>query len=394
MGELIGMLNLSGKASFFGAPWEAPRLLTVTLDQGHPIAARASMAVLTRTMNEAIAGFGAVLVAGKESEPMAKALGRKVPAFAIGDGFDYLNEGDIVRLDSLEGRLNCLYRMKSSHNTILLTERCNHYCLMCSQPPKEIDDSWLLGEAEALVRMIPPETSSLGFSGGEPTLYGDALLKLIELTRDCLPNTAIDILTNGRRFSDLQFTKDFARINHPDCLLGIPLYSDDPSTHEYVVQSKGAYDETIRGVLNLKRMKQKVEIRVVIHKQTLPRLVSTCEFIARNLVFVDQVALMGLEITGFTRANLPKLWVDPFDYKDVLSDAVGVLASYGMNVVVFNHQLCVVNPDIEPYYVKSISDWKNEFLGECNKCARRSECGGLFSSSKKFRHSDHIRAFP
>jgi len=34
-------------------------------------------------------------------------------------------------------------------------------------------------------------------------------------------------------------------------LIGIPIYSDDPVRHDYVVQSKGAFDETIQGILNL-----------------------------------------------------------------------------------------------------------------------------------------------
>ena len=33
-------------------------------------------------------------------------------------------------------RFRALYRRNSSHNSFLVTERCNHYCLMCSQPPR------------------------------------------------------------------------------------------------------------------------------------------------------------------------------------------------------------------------------------------------------------------
>jgi hypothetical protein len=135
-----------------------------------------------------------------------------------------------------------------------------------------------------------------------------------------------------------------------------------------------------------------VEIRIVIHKQTIERLVQTCEFIARNLLFVDHVALMGLEMMGFTRANLDQLWIDPFEYKDILSEAVDVLNSYGINTSVYNHQLCVVNDDVLPNYKKSISDWKNEYVDQCNLCIKKSECGGFFSSSKLHRYSDHIKA--
>jgi His-Xaa-Ser system radical SAM maturase HxsC len=304
----------------------------------------------------------------------------------------YLAEGDIISVEP-SGHVNVVFRVNSPHNTILLTERCNHYCLMCSQPPKDVDDSWLMGEAMELLDLIPKETGNIGFSGGEPTLYGAQFIELISKAKKILPKTAIDVLSNGRRFSDLEFTQAYAAINHPDCLLGIPIYSDDPVRHDYIVQSSGAFDETIRGILNLKKYNQKVEIRIVIHKQSIERLVQTCEFIARNLLFVDHVALMGLEMMGFTRANLDSLWVDPIEYKDVLSEAVAVLNAYGIRTSVYNHQLCLVNPDVLPNYVKSISDWKNEFVDECKPCQRKSECGGFFSSSKIHRYSDNISPF-
>ena len=51
---------------------------------------------------------------------------------------------------------------------------------------------------------------------------------------------------------------------------------------------------------------------------------------------------MGLEITGFTRANLDDLWIDPYEYKDILSEAVDVLNRYKIPASVYNHQLCTL----------------------------------------------------
>ena len=81
-------------------------------------------------------------------------------------------------------------------------------------------------------------------------------------------------------------------------MVGIPIYGAEPSLHDYVVQADGAFDETVRGIMNLAQLEQRIEIRVVIHKQTAPALVEIAEFIARNLPFVEQVALMGLEMIG------------------------------------------------------------------------------------------------
>jgi len=378
------MLKLDGKAIAYETNLTQRGLFIVTKKVDLPAIMKANYALLVDSHLNYQEGYGAYISFENQSTGYAN-------HFQLPNEMKYLAEGDVIRIDP-NGKINSLFRKNSSHNTILLTEQCNHYCLMCSQPPKNIDDSWLMDDAMSMLNLIPRETQNIGFSGGEPTLYGDLFIQLINKTKLMLPKTSIDVLTNGRAFCDPLFTAKYAAINHPDCVLGIPIYSDDPASHDYVVQAEGAFDETIQGILNLKKHRQKVEIRIVIHKQTIERLVQTCEFIARNLLFVDHVALMGLEMMGFTRANLDKLWIDPFEYKNILSEAVDVLNIYGINTSVYNHQLCVINNDVLPNYKKSISDWKNEYVEECAACSKKADCGGFFSSSKLHRYSDHIKA--
>ncbi|RZI60495.1 MAG: His-Xaa-Ser system radical SAM maturase HxsC [Pseudomonas sp.] len=213
----------------------------------------------------------------------------------------------------------------------------------------------------------------------KPTLYSDRFIQLMRHVKNHLPRTHVDVLTNGHAFKDQGFADALGAVAHPSLRLGIPLYSDDPVRHDFVVQATGAFDETVRGILNLRRARVGVELRIVIHRETLPRLVQTCRFIARNLLFVRHVALMGLEITGFTRANLDQLWIDPIEYRDTLSEAAAVLRAYGIDTSIYNHHLCLVNPYVYPIYKKSISDWKNEFLEDCASCERKADCGGFFS---------------
>lgn len=309
------------------------------------------------------------------------------------DDFDYLSHGDVVRVNWERGSIGVLYRRASRYNTLLVTEQCNHYCLMCSQPPKRPEDRWLVEDAQRLVRMLPRETESLGISGGEPTLLGNDLLELLRLMRAHLPQTRVDLLSNGRRFAEPEFVRSYAEVSHPNLTVGIPLYSDDPSHHDHIVQARGAFDETVRGILNLKRLNQSVEVRVVLHALSVTRLTELARYLTRNLLFVDHVALMGLEMTGFTLANLDSLWIDPYDYREELAEAVFILECAGMHVSVYNLPLCIAPVGIERAYRKSISDWKNEYLPQCGDCTRREDCGGFFSSSLRTRTSSHIIPF-
>lgn len=386
------MLTLSGRvisrADKATNATEDPRLYSLSTNADLPMALRSSKAFLIKEAGDVPKGFGHyfLLDAVDATTPNPEITTK------IGQEFSYFGNDDIVSIGS-DGKIRSIYRADSDHNSILLTERCNNYCLMCSQPPKRVDDSWLLKEAFDAIRMIPREAKVLGFTGGEPTVYGQEFIKLVEHTKHWLPQTSLHILSNGRAFADENFAYEYSKVGHPDVMIGIPIYSADPTIHDYVVQAKDAFDETVRGVLNLKRFLQKVEIRVVIHKQTYEGLPELANFIGRNLLFVDQVALMGLEHTGFTRANIDKLWIDPIEYKEHLSEAVRILSHYKIHAAVYNHPLCLVNPDVYSAYVKSISDWKNEFAIECQPCIRKSECGGFFSSGIKNGYSRSIKPF-
>ena len=96
---------------------------------------------------------------------------------------------------------------------------------------------------------------------------------------------------------------------------------------------------------------------------------------------------------GFTKANLDSLWIDPIDYQNELIQAVQILDRFGMNVSIYNHQLCLLDKSLWRFAKKSISDWKNEYMPECNGCSIKDKCGGFFSSAH-FKYSSHIKAIP
>src|SRR6202042_1853519 len=116
--------------------------------------------------------------------------------------FGYLAAGDVIALDPGSRRFRVLYRRASKNNTFLVTERCNHYCLMCSQPPRKVNDGWIIDEISACIDLIDPATRSIGFTGGEPLLEGHRFLSLLSKMRQRLPETSVHVLTNGRAFAD------------------------------------------------------------------------------------------------------------------------------------------------------------------------------------------------
>jgi His-Xaa-Ser system radical SAM maturase HxsC len=335
-------------------------------------------------------GFARAFVISDEPNALSHA-NTFVHVIHVPSKFNYLADGDILGFHPDSKRFRILYRRSSAHNSFLVTARCNHYCLMCSQPPRDVDDSWILREIRAALPLVGRRTRSLGFTGGEPLLDWRDFMMVLGDCRDLLPRTAIHVLSNGRAFASTEVVASWAGIQHPDLTAGIPIYSAVDTVHDYVVQAKGAFDETVLGILKLKNSGQRVEVRVVLHAITAPRIVATCQWLVRNLPFVDHVALMGLENTGFAIANDKLLWIDPMDYRDQLAEAVAILAASKVRVSVYNLPRCVLAPPVWPYAAQSISDWKNAFIAECDRCDEKPRCSGFFTTGRP-RYSRGIQA--
>lgn len=369
-----------------------PFISKVTTNSALPSPLRASHALRWNGTSEPLPkGFGLVLVSSDHScsavasESWLKNIVRLAPEL------DYLKEHDVIKFQPEDCGINVLYRHEANSNSFLVTERCNSFCIMCSQPPKNIDDHHLVDDMLEALPLINQEAREICITGGEATLWGDDFIKLIQASKVHLPRSSLHILSNGRNFKNINLAIKVAGVKHHDLMVGIPLYADYSQLHDYIVQADGAFDDTIRGILNLKRCRVSVEIRVVIHRENYQRLPYLAEFIARNLLFVDHVALMGLEIRGFAKSNLGALWIDPYEYREELSKAVDILARSRMHVSIYNHPLCVISESVRGFAVKSISDWKNEFIDECQKCNLRQKCGGFFSSNLT-RASGYIKA--
>ena len=304
---------------------------------------------------------------------------------------DVLAPGDVIRVRPESSLVNVLWRRGARSNILFTTEQCNSLCLMCSQPPRKIDDSWRAGELLRLIPLIDKSESHLTVTGGEPTLLGTGLTSVLQACHRELPDTRLNILTNGRTFRNRTDAAEWITAGGENATWAVPLYADVPDIHDAVVAAPGAFDETLDGLYEMACHGANSEIRVVLHAMTVGRLRQLAAFIYRRLPFVRHVALMGLEPTGFAKGNRARLWIDPADYTAELSDTVGFLANRGVAVSIYNLPLCVLPETLWPFARQSISEWKNKFAEPCGDCDLRSKCAGFFASESDIWRSRAIR---
>ena len=246
-----------------GNRWdEAPFVVRITFDASRPKSLRGVEALILKTgldLDEHVSGFK---VCFTENHINGKIF-QGVPILSLPATLSHVRDGDILAVSPRSGELRVLYRRISRHNSLMVTPACNSFCVMCSQPPEKADDVPFRLVWEA-IPLIDIDTAELVLSGGEPTLLGRQLVELISRLKCFLPSTAVHILTNGRRLKYLSFTQDIAAVEHADLMLGIPLYSDVSHEHDFIVQTRGAFDETVRGILNAAQCGILVELRVVL----------------------------------------------------------------------------------------------------------------------------------
>ena len=179
--------------------------------------------------------------------------------------------GDVVFARPASNRIERWVRARSPHNTLLVTERCDQLCVMCSQPPKKTHHD-LFGAFERAC-LLAPENITIGVSGGEPTLFKESLFDLIERTRDKRPDLSFHVLTNGQHFA----RADQARLMQPafrQVLWGVPLYAAIGNLHDAVVQKPGAFSRLLEGFSILAEAGQRIELRTTLMRATyagLPR---------------------------------------------------------------------------------------------------------------------------
>ncbi len=297
-------------------------------------------------------------------------------------------EGDVVSVND-KGEICWLYDINATSNAVFTTERCNHRCIMCPQPPIATEHDRTDFNLQ-LIKLFDTHSKESGITGGEPTMIGDRLFEIICQIQKSCPKAAISMLSNGVKFADKDYASKLALCRHHDLQIDIPIFSDIASEHNRIVGANTFY-KTVQGLYNLAVFGQRIGLRIVIHKQTYKRLPQLADYIYHNFPFVTQVAFMQMETTGLAAKNLKDLWIDPFDYNKELEQAVLLLQQRGIRPLIFNAQLCVLPESLRCFATQSISEWKDIYLPECEDCALKSQCGGLFASNKQY-HSRHIKA--
>lgn len=290
-----------------------------------------------------------------------------------------LHTGDIIKIHP-DGTIYRLWDRTSLHNCLYVTNACNFRCLMCPQPPRA-DEPSQHTENLRVLKLLDSDTEMIGITGGEPTLFPERLEEYFRLINKRFPNVRVEILTNGSVLSDFDIAKSLALEAPMNTCWCVSLHGDTPSLAESVMQCSNGWDKALHGIINLAKLQQQIEIRVVITQNNAQYIEDIARFIYRNFPFASHVAFMGQEIVGAAEANYARIWIEPTIYANGLDAAVRFLDAMRIKVSIYNIPLCILHKTSRSFARRSISDWKQCYCSQCGKCDARDECCGFFETS-------------
>lgn len=182
---------------------------------------------------------------------------------------------------------------------------CNNLCSFCVQGdkrykfPDKKTDQLINSLKEASKRGL----KSVVFTGGEPTIRPDLAL-LVGVAKK-MGFSQIQIQSNGRMFSYEKFCKSLIDAGATE--FSPALHGSSAKMHDRLVCSPGSYEQVVKGIKNLKKMKQYVLTNTVITSQNYKDIPK----IAKLLVAlgVDQFQFAFVHILGAADKN--KKWLVP-----------------------------------------------------------------------------------
>ncbi len=230
-----------------------------------------------------------------------------------------------------------LYRTLSAPITcqIELTSACNNNCIHCYNHWRHGENNIIYSLDKSKIdtilnEIIENKIFQVTFTGGETFLKRDLLFygieKLLKSDIGCSVNSNLTT-----------FTKEDGRILYSLGLRGIltSLCSFDESTHDYIVQRKGAFNETLKGIKNAQKVGLNVACSMVITNLNVDHVINTGLFLKKIGVsmFYATKASPPVNDVAFnkhliSKENLLKVLNELHNLKENEKMDVGILECY------------------------------------------------------------------
>ena len=160
----------------------------------------------------------------------------------------------------------------------------------------------------------------------------------------------------------------------------MPIHGPDATTHDSVTRAPGSFEETVRGLHHLLRHLgegQRVEIRVILHKNPTRWLPRTLDFLLME--FPDTAAyrlnLVYFEVEGQAQKNFKSIGVRLSDCARRVDACFEALARFG-ELRLYHFPLCVLPARLWPFAWRTLPRYEIKHVEACRACPVNDVCNG------------------
>lgn len=187
---------------------------------------------------------------------------------------------------------------------------CNNNCIMCYYSDKLGTIDLSTEEAKENILLAKrKDVSRLVLTGGEPTIRKDFLTLISYAIELGIPE--IEVQTNGRMFYYEGFVKKIADIQKGNKCINflVPVYGHNERIHDAITLSKGSFKQTVQGIKNLLKYKQRFIAKTVIMKSNykyLPEIVKLFTDLKVKRIRITTICVPSRNASNRIRGTLPR----------------------------------------------------------------------------------------
>lgn len=295
---------------------------------------------------------------------------------------------------------------------IIELNSCRNSCVFCNpQGMRRIIDDNELKKIESHLLKQVLDLKKKGFkeveiSGCDPVEYSK-ISEFIRWLKD-IGFEYVELSTHGRNLSDLKLTRKLRESGLDE--VRIPLYGSNKRIHESVTQSKGSFQDTLNGIMNIKKYAPNIKIKItsLVMKQNykdIENIFALASKYSSDIIFSipclnDEIdskniavafdemkpyLLNLLNISKNSKAHLKitdiPLCVFGF-YKDSIINITGPPVAAGTYNIPKKFRSDI--PGIPSYRVKTR-------LKICDKCHASSKCDGFYRKYADLFRLDYLK---
>jgi MoaA/NifB/PqqE/SkfB family radical SAM enzyme len=145
---------------------------------------------------------------------------------------------------------------------------CNNNCLFCVQANNKLKGNRPFEDIKKDLIDSKKRCDGIVLTGGEVTIRKD-FIEIVKLAKE-IGYKNIQIQTNGRMFSSMDFCKKVIKAGATEISPALHGYCKEQ--HDYLVQANGAFNETVKGIINMKKLGAKILTNSVIVKSNYQNL--------------------------------------------------------------------------------------------------------------------------